>query len=95
MNKIYIHIDQLILEGLDPQAQRDYVDGLQQGLRSLIAKQMTVSQWKNTGYKKSLKLNSHTLGDQSSSKSQGIETAHSIVSGITSCPLSSTGNKGK
>jgi len=84
MNKIILHIDHLVLEGIDSQIQSDYVLGLQQGLQHLLGEGKTVDKFRNIGEIRQLSIQSNALTKNTSAKLQGINTARHIVGGINS-----------
>ena len=95
MSKILIHIDRLILEGIDPRSQSDFVDSLQQHLQSLLANQTSFDAIRQAADIKKLQIESHALGAGNNAKSQGVEIANNIASGLMVNPSGSAAAKGK
>jgi len=79
MKKIYVHIDHLVLEGIDPQGQSDYVMGLQQGLQNQLANEVTLQAVRTLGNIKQLSLRSDALLNHKGARNQGNVTASHIV----------------
>ena len=82
MNKVYLHIDRLVLEGIDSQSQSDYVLGLQQGLQHMLTTGVSVETLKNMGDIRQLSIQSNVFAKNSGAKSQGINTAKHIFNGM-------------
>jgi len=79
MKKIYVHIDRLVLEGLDAQGQSDYVTGLQQGLQTRLANEVALQTVRTLGHVRQLSIQSDALLNHKGARNQGNITAGHIV----------------
>lgn len=82
MNKIFLHIDRLMLQGFSENAQRQYVQGLQQGLQTMLERPESVSSLRSIGRLNQLTIQASAMNQKSDFKQQGFSTASQIVNGL-------------
>lgn len=80
MNTIFLHIDHLELQGFSENAQREYVQGLQQGFQAILERPESLNLLRSAGHLNQLTINA--VKQKGNIKQQGFSTAGQIVKGL-------------